>query len=241
VSLWKDGSAQRLQLEPLSGDAVGALVEAALGGPVEQSVLRWVYETSQGNALYVRELIAGAVDAGTLTQDRGLWHMAGLPPISRSLAELVTQRIAVLTDAERAPLELLALGEPLQLDELVALSDYESLVTVDARGLVLVGPPALGNQVRLAHPLYGEVVRNELPLLRRGQLLLRLAETVQRRDPRVPDDVIRIARWLLDAGATMPTRCSSRRLMPPPRLPPPSWERGSLSLRSTPAPARAPR
>jgi DNA-binding NarL/FixJ family response regulator len=205
VSLWKDASAQRLELEPLSDDAVGALVEAALGGPVEQSVLRWVYETSQGNALYVRELIAGAVDAGTLTKDRGLWHMAGLPPISRSLAELVTRRIAELTNSERAPLELLALGEPLQLDELVELSDYESLMTVEAQGLVLVGPPAMGNLVRLAHPLYGDVVRNELPMLRRRQRLLCLAETVQRREPRVPDDTIRIARWLLDAGATMPT------------------------------------
>jgi ATP/maltotriose-dependent transcriptional regulator MalT len=204
VSLWKDANAQRLQLEPLSDDAVGALVEAALGGPVEQSVLRWVYETSQGNVLYVRELIAGAADAGTLTNDRGLWHMAGSPPISRSLAELVTRRIAALTNAERTPLELLALGEPLQLDELVGLSDYESLVTLEARGLVLVGLPAAGNPVRIAHPVYGEVVRNELPMLRRRQLLLRLAETVGRRDPRVPDDAIRIARWLLDAGATMP-------------------------------------
>ena len=205
VSLWKDASAQRLELEPLSDDAVGELVEAALGGPVEQSVLRWVYETSQGNALYVRELIAGAVDAGTLTRDRGLWHMAGLPQISRSLAELVTQRIAALSDAQRTPLELLALGEPLELEELVELSDYESLITIEARGLVLVGSPAMGNLVRIAHPLYGEVVRNELPMLRRRKLLLRLAETVQRRDPRVPDDTIRIARWLLDAGATMPT------------------------------------
>ena len=70
--------------------------------------------------------------------------MAGSPPISRSLAELVTQRIAALTNAERTPLELLALGEPLQLDELVELSDYESLVTLEAQGLVLVGPPADG-------------------------------------------------------------------------------------------------
>ena len=204
-SLWKDASAQRLELRPLSEDAVGALVEAALGGPVEQSALRWAYETSQGNALYVRELIAGAVDAGTLTRDRGLWHMADVPTLSRSLAELVTHRIAALTTAERRPLELLALGEPLRLDELVELSDDESVMAVEARGLVLVGPPATGNLLRLAHPLYGEVVRSELPMLRRRQLLLRLAETVQRRDPRVPDDAIRIARWLLDAGATMPT------------------------------------
>ena len=205
VSLWKEAHAQRLELEPLSEDAVGALVEAALGGPVEQSVLRWAYETSQGNALYVRELIAGALDAGTLTKSRGLWHMVGVPQISRSLADLVTQRVAALTTSERRVLELLALGEPLLLDELVDLTDEESVLTAEALGLVLVGPLATGSLVRIAHPVYSEVVRSELPMLRRRQLLLLLAETLQRRDPRVPDDTIRIARWLLDAGGTMPT------------------------------------
>jgi DNA-binding CsgD family transcriptional regulator len=205
VSLWKDASAQRLELGPLSDDAVGALVEAVLGGPVEQSVLRWVCETSEGNALYVRELVVGALDAGVLTQTHGLWHMDGPPAMSATLAELVTARMAGLTDAERTPLELLALGEPLRLDELVALADYESLVSAEARGLVLVGPPSSGSSVRLAHPLYGDVVRGELPRLRRRQLLIDLAETIARREPRLPDDAIRIARWLLDADATLPT------------------------------------
>ena len=205
VSLWKDAGAQRLDLERLGDEAIGELVEAALGGPVEAGVLRWLCELSEGNALYVRELVVGALDAGTLTKDHGLWHMVSRPTMSRSLAQLVSERMAGLTDAERAPVELLALGEPLGLDELVALSDYESLVAAEALGLVLVGPPASGSPVRLAHPLYGDVVRGDLPMLRRRQLLLRLAETLQRREPRLPDDALRIARWLLDAGATMPT------------------------------------
>ena len=45
TSLWKDAGARRLELGPLGDDAVGALVEAALGGPVEQAALRWVRET----------------------------------------------------------------------------------------------------------------------------------------------------------------------------------------------------
>ncbi len=203
ISLWKDGGAQRLDLERLTDEAVGALVEAAIGGPVEQGVLRWLCEISEGNPLYVRELVVGALDAGTLTEHNGLWRMARRPEVSRSLADLVSQRMAGLTDAERAPVELLALGEPLRLDELVALSDYESLVTAEARGLVLVGPPASGSPVRIAHPMYGDVLRGELTELRRRQLLLRVAETLQRREPRLPDDALRIARGLLDAGATM--------------------------------------
>ena len=90
VSLWKDAGARRLELDRLSDAAVAALVEGALGGPVEQAALRWVAESSQGNALYVHELVLGAVDAGTLAFERGLWR--------------------------------LALGEPLRVDELIALT-----------------------------------------------------------------------------------------------------------------------
>ena len=63
VSLWKDAGARRLELDRLGDAAVAALVEGALGGPVEQAALRWVAESSQGNALYVHELVLGAVDA----------------------------------------------------------------------------------------------------------------------------------------------------------------------------------
>jgi hypothetical protein len=51
VSLWKDAGALRMQLDPLGDVAVDQLVETALGGPVEQGALRWIRESSQGNAL----------------------------------------------------------------------------------------------------------------------------------------------------------------------------------------------
>ena len=89
VSLWKDAGARRLELDRLGDAAVAALVEGALGGPVEQAALRWVVESSQGNALYVHELVLGAVDAGTLAFERGLWRLARRPSVSPGLVELV--------------------------------------------------------------------------------------------------------------------------------------------------------
>jgi DNA-binding NarL/FixJ family response regulator len=205
VSLWKDAGARRLDLARLDDDTVGALVEAALEGPVEQAALQWVIESSQGNALYLRELVLGAVDAGTLRPDRGLWRLASRPSASPTLVELVAGRMAGLTNEERAPVELLALGEPLRLAEIATLTHYDALQDAEARGLVAVDGPASAGDVRLAHPLYGEVVRGGLPVLRTRTLLLRLAETVQARDPMTPDDALRVARWLLDAGAPIPS------------------------------------
>ena len=202
-SLWKDGGARRIELRPLSDDALEALVDAALDGPVEQSVVRRVVDGSAGNALYARELIVGALEDGRLTFDRGLWRLRRRA-VSPSLAALVTRRMGALDDAERGPLELLALGEPLRLSEIAALADLDILQDLEARGMVTVDPGAPDAVVRLAQPLYGEVLRAGLPVLRARALRLTVAETVARRSPLTPDDALRVARWRLDAGADVP-------------------------------------
>ena len=202
VSLWKDAGAQRMQLSRLSDEAICRLVETALGGPVEQAALHWVTERSRGNALYVRELVLGAVESGTLVNTRGLWRLDGEPPVSRSLADLVAGRMAGLEPAERAPLELLAVGEPLQLDEIATLSDTEILARAETDGLIALDPAT--SDVRLAHPIYGELIRAQLPMLRARELRRSVADVLQRRTPLTAGDALRIARLLLDAGRQLP-------------------------------------
>ena len=68
-------------LERLGDEAIEALVEGALGGPLEQGALHWITESSRGNALYVRELVLGAIKGGRLRLDRGLWRLAGRPTV----------------------------------------------------------------------------------------------------------------------------------------------------------------
>ncbi len=202
-SLWKDGGARRMELQPLGDESIEALVEAALDGPVGQSVLRRVADTSAGNVLYASELVTGALENGRLTFDGGLWQLRRRA-VSPSLAALVTRRMGALDDAERAPMELLALGEPLRLSEMAVLSDLETLQEIEARGMVTIDPGSPDAVLHLAQPLYGEVLRDDLPVLRARALRLTLAETVARRSPLTPDDALRVARWRLDAGAEVP-------------------------------------
>ena len=150
----------------------------------------------------MRELVSSAIDAGTLAESRGLCWLSGRPGMTGPLVELVSRRMAGLGDEERGALELLAIGEPLTLGEASALSDYSALVELEARGLVLV--ELSGDTVRLAHPLYGEVLRRELPRLRARAHRLRVAETLQARAPLTPAYALRVARLLLDAGAPIP-------------------------------------
>ena len=72
VALWKDQGTPRLELDPLAAEDVRALAAAELGGPAEERITVWLNESSQGNPLYVRELVAGARESGALVERDGL-------------------------------------------------------------------------------------------------------------------------------------------------------------------------
>jgi DNA-binding CsgD family transcriptional regulator len=202
VSLWKDAGAPRLELGSLSDEEVRHLVETALDGPVEQEALGWVTDRSRGNALYARELVRGAVEGGWLQRAHGLWRLVGSPAVAESLVELVGRRMLALTAAERLPVELLALGEPLRPDELTVLSSVGVLSAAERGGLITVDAH---DEVRLAHPLYGDVLRARIPTLRARGLRVQLAEALQQRGELSSDETLRVIRLLLDAHAPIPS------------------------------------
>ncbi|MBE2319827.1 hypothetical protein DVA67_027935 [Solirubrobacter sp. CPCC 204708] len=204
VSLWKDGLAPRVELAPLDDAHVATLVEQAVGAPLEEPALRWLQVTAQGNPLYVRELVTGAVEAGTLARSAGLWRLVGRPTPSSSLRESVGRRLGGLPDEQRAALELLALGEPLWLPEIAALAGEDVLVELESRGLIVTQPRAGTLEVRLSHPLFGDVLGEALGALHARRLRLRLAEQLELRSPVTADDALRIARLRLDAGSPIP-------------------------------------
>lgn len=199
TALWKEGTAERIDLDLLTDDEIRALVERALDGPVEEAALRWVTEVSRGNALYVHELVSGAVESGALASDHGFWRFVGPPSAAPSLIELVDQRLDGIDARERDVVELLALGEPLRLTEMMDLADQEALLNAEARGLLAT----TGEDIGLAHPLYGEAVRLKLPPLRARMLRLRLADVLAARPGAGPETALRIARLRLDAGADL--------------------------------------
>jgi DNA-binding NarL/FixJ family response regulator len=200
TSLWKDAGARRLELSDLADAEIEELVQAALGAPVEASALEWVRAVGRGNVLYVRELIRGAVQAGTLVLVDGFWRLEGRPTASASLVELVGTLMGGLSDEQRRVIELLALGEPLSVDEIVSLTSEDTLIAVERRGLLR----AEGRSVGLAHPLFGETFHDSLATLHARRMRLELVEVIEAREPFGPDDALRSARLRLDAGAPLP-------------------------------------
>ncbi|MEO3806219.1 LuxR C-terminal-related transcriptional regulator [Nonomuraea sp. B1E8] len=198
LALWKDDLLPRLELGPFSLEETTAVLEAALGGQVESATVARLWRASQGNALYLRELVL----SGGLSDDGGLWRWRGPLTITPSLRDTIAGRIGELTARERDVLELLAYGEPLGADLLAALGSLDAVQSLEDRQLVVVQPDGRRLPVRLAHPLHGEVIRDGCGVLRARAMMRRLAETVTGAGLRRREDVLRVAVWRLDAGMT---------------------------------------
>jgi len=203
-SLWKDAGAERLELQPLSEGHTSELIEAILGGPAEQRARHWIYGSSQGNVLYTHELVRAARTSGAFVSVDGYWRLTRRPAPSSSLTELIGGRLAELDDDERRVIELLALGEPIRLHELVSLAGAKAATSMEARGMVAVDGLGQRATIRLAHPLYGDVVRASMPAIRAAQTRRDLAQCVQARPDHSRENALLVARWLLDAGDPVP-------------------------------------
>ncbi|MGO8937843.1 MAG: AAA family ATPase [Mycobacterium sp.] len=118
TSLWKDGYLERLQLSPFNQAECVGLIEQVLGGRLEGMSADLMWEASGGNALFVRHLVEGALEAGTLRQVRGVWQLRGGTAVTSELASLLDDRIERLPEEEAHVLRLLAFAEPLALDTL---------------------------------------------------------------------------------------------------------------------------
>lgn len=199
TALWKDGQLERLEVQPLSELETAELLEAALGAPLASSAADRMWRLTQGNPLYLRQLIDGEIEAGRLHDAGGIWRWSGAPTLSPALAELVASRMGTLPDAVRDVVDLLALGEPLGVSLLAELTDPVAVEQAEERGLLHVEKDGRRLQAGLAHPLYGEARRADMGQLRarrlRGHIATALAGTGGRR----VDDTLRRAVLTLDS------------------------------------------
>ena len=205
IALWKDGLARRLDLSALPSSATAELLEHALGGPVDGVTRKEVGRITGGNPLYLRELILGGLESGALRQVEKVWRWRGKLTGARRLAELVQARLGTLDQAARDAVELVAWGEPLGVGVLERLVGNDAVQAAEDGGLLALERSGRRTLARLAHPLYGEVLRAVLPLSRVRAVAERLAAAFGAGALRRRDDLLRVGAWQLEAGvATNP-------------------------------------
>jgi DNA-binding CsgD family transcriptional regulator len=195
TALWRDDTGERLDLGPFDLEGTAAVVRAALDGAVAAVLVDRLHSLSQGNVLFLTELVTAAV-----RRDPGQrWRFyPELVPGSR-LIDLVRRRTGDLKAGTRDTLELVALGEPLTLCQLTALAGSAAIEEAEAHGLIRLEPED-GDRIRLAHPLFGEVARAMMPRLRMRRHYRELAEAVEVDGSRRREDTVRAALWRLESG-----------------------------------------
>ncbi|MCV2395208.1 LuxR C-terminal-related transcriptional regulator [Actinotalea sp. M2MS4P-6] len=188
LELWRDGFADRVDLRPLDAPQTAELVAAALGGPLTGDTSRRIWQRTQGNPRYLRELIRHEVDSGTLAPHDGVWVGPADADPSPALLDAVVHDLGRLGGALRDALELVALAGPVPVSVLDGVVDDTALDELVRRGVVTIGRSGPGGGsgthasldqplapvATLEPPAYAEAVRALVPLARRRRLFAML-------------------------------------------------------------------
>ncbi|GIH09578.1 LuxR family transcriptional regulator [Rhizocola hellebori] len=196
VSLYKQGRAERLELEGLPPQVLDSLIDKYVDGQVDGLSRRRLHDLVRGNPLALREILRG----GGLHQRHGVWLLDTSFAVPDQLADLVWHRLQNLDPAARAVLEMVTCGEPVSLSVLERLADFTAIDLAEASGAVVVEPAQARVEAQLAHPLYGEVIRARLSAARARQIYRHLSEAILATPMRRRDDALRAALWQVEGG-----------------------------------------
>ncbi|WP_418060484.1 LuxR C-terminal-related transcriptional regulator [Pimelobacter simplex] len=188
----------RVEVAPLTPNEVGELVQLALDGPVHHETVRFLHRTTEGNNLFLRELVRAGAAQATFVLDNEVWRWhASSAPEALLLPALFSDDLDALSDAERETVELVALTEPIAIDAL-ALAVGPGVVTGLVRSGLLV---EVEQHVRTHHPLFAESARGRIGPWQRRQLFERLHETLPDPPTGAGGGLLRWLAWGAESGA----------------------------------------
>lgn len=205
TSLWKDGYLQRFELKPFNKQQSIALVESVIGGTLEGLSADLMWESSGGNPLFLRHLMEGSIDAGTLTRVDDVWQLRGPTAVPSGLAALLETRLDQAGDDVVNALKLLALCEPLDLDALTELAGDDAVDKAETRGLIRIATDGPMLNARFSHPLVGDVVRSRVGKAAARRLRGRIVQVLRDRELASATSRLRMAQLSIDSDQVVGT------------------------------------
>jgi len=200
-SLIRSYGLYRMSLRELDAVSVELTAQAVIGAPVESISAQRLVERSGGNPLYLRELLLQSVASGSFellpSGEARLDIDVSSTPV---LVEIVRSRLAVVPAELLSLLRLIAVAEPLTAADLESGGFTDDAVHLEQRGWIRADVRGASVEIRVAHPLHGEVLCASMGLLEYRRQLAAAAVLLRRRALPERDDPLRIALWELDAG-----------------------------------------
>ena len=199
AALWKDEICRRFDVAPLSRSSTEALIEQVLEGPVERRTHNTLWESSQGNVQYLRELVATAISSNILRRDGELWRLTEPLSASPRLTEIVQARLGRLEGEARRAVELLAFAEPLGVD-LIERTCGNVLGGLEKQRIVRIHHSERRLEARLDHPLHSDVLRATTAPGQARSIARLATDVLASTGVRRREDLLRLAVWSLDVG-----------------------------------------
>ncbi len=198
-ALWRSGAAERIDLGPLGTEDIETVLELVLGGTPAPRTVAALARLSEGNVLYLRELVEGSLAGGSLREDAGLWHLDE-PSTTPRLAEIIEERLALLDHDARHGLELVTVAGIIGYRALTEAVGEDAVETLEVQGLVTVSSDRQRRMVTVGHPIHAEVVRDALSTRRLRERNGEVADIIEQRGVRRRDDTLRVAVARLESG-----------------------------------------
>jgi predicted ATPase/DNA-binding winged helix-turn-helix (wHTH) protein len=187
------GQAVDLRLELLPAEAVTAYVTARLGGPVAAPLAAFILERTEGNALFLVNIVEHLVGQGLVVRRAGPWTLragaeAQVASLPEGLRQLLRRRLEGLPSEARRVLEAASVaGERFTVAAVAAgaqcpVEDMEASCEVlavqhqflDDIGVQEWPDGTTSGRYRFAHALYRQVLYEGLGTVQRQQLHRRI-------------------------------------------------------------------
>ena len=201
TGLQRDGHLVRLDVEPLGRDELGVLLHRALDHPVAATALDELARLSGGNLQVLTELVRGAIGTGRARARptaRGTWWVTCRRP--RRSASWSTSTSPVSTKPASRCSSCSPCASASASPTSNAATVWPPSRRLEAGRLVSLVVAGRRTAVRLAHPLYGEVLRARMPPLRLRRIQHELADIVEGHGSRRREDVVQVALWRIESG-----------------------------------------
>src|SRR5262245_30216154 len=187
------GQAVERPLELLAAEAVTAYVTGRLGGPVAAPLAALIFERTEGNALFLVNIVEHLVQQGFVVRREGTWTLragteAQVARLPEGVRQLLLRRIQELPPAVGRVLEAASVvGKAFTVAAVAAgsqapLEDVEAVCEglaaqqhlLDEVGLREWPDGTSGGRYRFQHALYQQVLYEQIGTVRRRQLHQRI-------------------------------------------------------------------
>ncbi|WP_436502078.1 LuxR C-terminal-related transcriptional regulator [Actinokineospora sp. HUAS TT18] len=207
-SLWKDEHLARIDLDPLDEFAMRRLAAALFGEAIEHSAVVRLARLADGNPMFLRELAHAALDQGAIHRRDGVWVICKDIVVGPRLRDLLGHQMRLITRPAHRALQVVTLAEPVPMALIERISGGGAIAELEKAALVRLVEHGEASgymnaerlHVRLAHPLVGELVRNDMGVLERRALAGELVNAHADYEPSWQNSALRMVEWQLEAG-----------------------------------------